>query len=517
MYAGLEANGIPAFQCTLDDVEEAHETITYFVVDNRLESIVVASNLGVSPPEFLERIIEEAGIGRLAVSWVDLTSLLGEQPSEGAYDSANMLIMVNLARLQHADLTRDAVFRSLPRNSKVSRRELFRFLPRVLKVESNIPIVLHEKCGARSQTCDYCRLACPVKAVSVTGSTLAISNGLCTECGACARECPIGAIQCPSFSDVQMIAMLNALSSNKLATDKRALTLTCHKGFEKLLNESKGGKHLGSGIVPVQIPCVASVGSVHYLWSASVGVTLVTVCPDTSCNKAMAMLPRHQHAAYSEDLLKNTVRDRSASVYHIALNANDSLVDSISRTVTLIHPVDTSVELRFSRREAVLDGIRALGAGEDTFVDLSGDDVLPLFDLKVDDERCSFCEFCKRDCPDHAIEFTKNEASTSLMFDPALCGGCMICEKNCPEHAIGLSRLREFSAILVRKNVEKARDENAKCENCGTTLGSKRSLTLLRKRLSEQGIADSALRTVGLCIQCKKEAILRPLGQYMSN
>jgi hypothetical protein len=67
---------------------------------------------------------------------------------------------------------------------------------------------------------------------------------------------------------------------------------------------------------------------------------------------------------------------------------------------------------------------------------------------------------------------------------------------------------------LERKKAEKACDENARCENCGTTLGSKRSLTVLRKRLSEQGVADATLRALGLCIRCKQEALIRPLGQH---
>ena len=91
----------------------------------------------------------------------------------------------------------------------------------------------------------------------------------------------------------------------------------------------------------------------------------------------------------------------------------------------------------------------------------------------------------------------------------------MICEKNCPEKAIALSKLGDLSIVLENKKEEKAQDENAKCENCGTSLGSKRSLTLLRKRFSEQGVADATLRATGLCNRCKQHALIAPHGRHV--
>jgi len=513
IFANLHAKKIPALQCTLNDLKEAPETITSFITDNYLERVVVSNLSGASPPEPLQRIIEQAGISRLALSWIDCASLFGGQLPEDAYDSSNMATMVNLARLQHADLIRNAILRTVPGTAKVSRRELFRSLPKVLKVESDIPIVLRDRCKSRSDSCSYCKKACPVGAVSAMEGTVVISDRLCIECGACARECPMGAIQCPSMSDVQIIAMLNALSSGEFETDKRALMLTCQIGFDRLSKESKD-KRLGAGFVPVQVPCVASVGSIHHLWSASLGITFLTVCPDTSCSKAVAMHPMHQHAEFSRHMLKNSGKDRSAWIHHIALNTNDSMVDSVSRTVALIHPVDKCGELSISRREAMLDAIRALGTGRDAHIDLSVNSTLPLFDFTVDDVRCTFCGFCQRDCPDHAIEFRKNEHSVSVMFDPALCGGCAICENSCPERAITLSRLGEFSLILESKSTEKVRDENAKCEGCGIDLGSRRSLTVLKRRLAEQGVGEATLQRIGLCNLCKQQATIRPLAQH---
>jgi ferredoxin len=101
------------------------------------------------------------------------------------------------------------------------------------------------------------------------------------------------------------------------------------------------------------------------------------------------------------------------------------------------------------------------------------------------------------------------------MFDPSLCGGCTICEKTCPEKAITVSRLKNFSPILERKKTVKAQDENAKCENCGAVLMSRRSLTALKKKLSDQGATEATIKALDLCTPCKQSALIRPLGQHM--
>jgi NAD-dependent dihydropyrimidine dehydrogenase PreA subunit len=515
LSANLQAKDISVLQCR-EDMNQTPETIRDFIAGNRLEALLVSSISRASPPDFLRYAIEEAGLRRLAVSWIDLALLSEERLSGSSANTANMTVLANVARLQCADHIRSAVFRSLRGSSKVSRRELFRSIPKVLMVESDIPIVLADRCKDRSKSCNYCVVACPVYAVSAASEAVTINDRLCIECGACARDCPIGAIQSPSVSDVQIIAMLNALASEEPDPNKRALMLTCPIGFERLLDEGRKGKRLGAGIVPVQIPCVSFIGSVHYLWAASLGVTLATVCPDISCKKAVAMFPLYQHVASSRNLLKDLREDTTNSVHHLGLHANDSIVDFVSQALTSTSAVGVSAKLSGSfRHELVVDAIRGLRNGSSGSIELSEDGTLPLFDLKVDEVRCSFCEACQRDCPDHAIEFTKSDDGTSLMFDPALCGGCMICERNCPEKAITVSRLKDFSPILERKKAARAQDANAKCENCGTFLGPKRSLTALKKRLSDQGATEATIKALNLCIRCKQRTLIQPLGQHL--
>jgi len=515
LSVNLQAKDIPVLQHRGEDLDETPETIRDFLTHNRLEALVVANISRVPPSDSLRHAIEEARLRRHAVSWIHIAHLSEERLSGTNANTAKMAVLVNVARLQRADHIRSTVYRRLRGSSKLSRRELFRSIPHVLGVESDIPIVLADRCRNRSKSCNYCVKACPVDAVYAAAEAVMIDDRLCIECGACARDCPIGAIQSPSVSDAQMTAMLNTLASEDVEQNTRALVLTCPIGFERLAEEGRKGDHLAAGIVPVQIPCVSSIGCVHYVWAASLGVTLTTVCPDTSCKKAVAVFPLHEHVASSRNILKALREDRATSIHHLCLQANDSIVDFISRVVSR-YSVGTSVKLSGgSRREVMVDAVRTLRTGSSGGIELPKESMLPLFDLRVDEARCIFCQFCQRDCPDHAIEFTKSDDAVTLMFDPTMCGGCLICEKNCPENAITVSRLKELAPILERRKAVRAQDETAKCENCRATLGSKRGMSDLKKRLSERGATEATLKMADLCIRCKQSAVIQPLGQRL--
>jgi ferredoxin len=515
LSTNLEAQGIQVLQCRKGDLEETSGNITDFLTNNRLETVVICNTSEEPPPDSLLRTIEGAGLGRHAISWIPLATLLGGVKSSTA-TAADAIVSVNIAKSQRADYIRNIVSRMVTRSSKLSRRQLFRSVPNVLRVESDIPIVLADRCRVRSKSCNYCIEACPVNAVSAATTAVAINDRVCVECGACARDCPIGALQSASISDGQIIAMLEALASKASETNNRALVLTCPIGFERLSDEGRCGKHLGAGIVPVQIPCVSFIGSVQYLWAASLGVALMTVCPDISCKKVVGTFPLYQHVASSKNILKALLADTAASVHHFGLHANDSVVDIVSQAFSSTTAVGVSAKLSgTNRHELVVDAIRGLRTATGGIVDLSEKNALPLFDLKVDEAKCSFCEACQRDCPDHAISFTKSDEGLTFMFDPSLCGGCTICEKICPEKAITVSMLKDFSSLLEGKKALKAQDVNAKCESCGAVLMSTRSLTALKKKLTDQGATEATIKALDLCTRCKQNTLIRPLGQHM--
>jgi ferredoxin len=508
----LQAKGAAVLQCNEDLPVKNPESVTAFISRNKLETVLIISNLSkTSVTEALRYSAEKAGLRRLAISYLDIRLLEEGNGSQLGNDSGLLVVLSNLARLEHADLIKDAVLKTVIGHAKISRRELFRSVPKVLKTESDVPITLQTQCNQRSASCTYCKDACPVNAISLTPDSVVIDDRLCIECGACARECPIGAIQGPSVSDNQIMAMLNAVSGEHVPS-KRLLLLSCPLGLEKLASEVGEQRTLDPSVVPVLIPCVGSVGSVHYVWAASQGVSFLTVCPDISCKKAEAAVRLYRHVASAKNLLRASADNGADSVNHLTLNAKESMLDSISRIAESTSPTDASTKLvGVYRRELLLDAVRRLATNYGSgMIRLPPDHTLPFFDMEVDGDRCTYCELCQKNCPDHAIEFTKGQGVERFVFDPALCSGCVICEENCPMEAIHVSRLVELSPILRGIKAEKASDLEAKCERCGTVLGTKGSLAVLKQKLLEQGASDAMLKALSLCNRCKAQSVFHP-------
>jgi ferredoxin len=480
-----------------------------FVAGNNLEGLVIFCPWKSQVIDGLRHAAENTGIAHQAVSHYDVEFLLGGKEYDDT-DTASTIILVNLARIEHADHVKDAITKTVLGKSKVSRRELFRSIPRVLKVESDIPAILRGRCGPRFASCHYCRDACVFNAITRNAEGLIIDDRLCTECGACARDCPVGAIQCPSISDAQILGMVNAFSKAEWRHDERLLVLTCEIGMKKFAADMANRKRLRLPIGPTVTPCVASIASHHYLWAASQGVRLVTVCPDASCVNFKALAPMQNHLeSYRRVLTERRMQAEGSTIQHLALKRDDSIVESLSVFAAAeVHHEKISELSGLGRRDTTLNVIRMFrtdGSKEDQLPFTS---TLLFFDLAVDGDRCTFCELCQRDCPDEAITFAKDENSSRLMFDPSLCGGCRICEGKCPEKAIVISRLTDFSGILHGTVSEKVCDEAAKCTACGTTLGWNRGLASLERKFSQAGYSEQMLKMLRLCQQCKQKALI---------
>jgi len=500
----LQEKGVSLLQCTEALIAKEPDRLEEFIAQNNLQSVlVIADSSKESVMEALRYSIERAGLGRLSVCYLDIKLI--DRQAQGAENKLGYsTILTNLARLERNDYVRDAIYRTAISPAKISRRQLLRSVPRALKVESDIPIVLQDKCTRRSNSCTYCIDACPVKAISATRESVVIDDRACLECGACARDCPIGAIQVPSISDDQIIAMLNTLSSEESGSNRRLLLLTCPIGFQKFVSEATENGNFGLGIVPVTIPCVAAIGSYHYLWAASLGVDLVTACPDDSCPRMPAVLRMQDHVESSKKVLENVGESRVA-IQHLTLNRTDSMLDKVS-PVSEQSGMKRGTELSGSRREATLEALKTLQAGKESALTVTSDHMLPFFDMTIDGAACTFCGVCEKGCPDHAISFMKDGPYLSLMFDPAACGGCKVCEKICPEGAIKITRHTELSDVMARLKKTKAKDEDAKCENCGASLGSKQGLLIIEKKLAKAGSSPAIAKSLHLCVRCKQMA-----------
>jgi ferredoxin len=116
--------------------------------------------------------------------------------------------------------------------------------------------------------------------------------------------------------------------------------------------------------------------------------------------------------------------------------------------------------------------------------------------LVLDRELCSACALCARDCPNEAITASGDDG-IRVTFRSDLCDWCGVCVESCPEKCLRLEqddKPREEVALLFQ-------DEFARCQGCGSIIGSK---ALIRRVTSKLQPADAALAArIQLCPVCK--------------
>jgi len=119
--------------------------------------------------------------------------------------------------------------------------------------------------------------------------------------------------------------------------------------------------------------------------------------------------------------------------------------------------------------------------------------------LMLDRERCSACALCARDCPNEAIT-ASGEDGVRLIFRSDLCDACGVCVENCPEKCLRLEqgdKQGEAPVLLFQ-------DEFARCQRCGSIIGSK---AMIQRVTSKLQAGDAALAArIQLCPVCKGKA-----------
>ncbi len=127
-------------------------------------------------------------------------------------------------------------------------------------------------------------------------------------------------------------------------------------------------------------------------------------------------------------------------------------------------------------------------------------DILTGTTVVLDVDRCSACTLCARDCPTGAIT-ASGDAGVCLSFRSALCDGCGACVELCPEKCLQLKQGKaetQTDAVLFQ-------DEFARCEKCGSVIGSKAMIKRVRSRLRTD---DASLATkIELCPVCTGKSL----------
>lgn len=113
----------------------------------------------------------------------------------------------------------------------------------------------------------------------------------------------------------------------------------------------------------------------------------------------------------------------------------------------------------------------------------------------LDQARCSACGLCARDCPKGAIT-ASGDTGVRISFRSSLCDACGVCVEVCPEKCLALSQAggENGSDIVLFQ------DEFARCEKCGSVIGSKAMIARVRARLQAGGSFGAKIQ---LCPVCK--------------
>ncbi len=116
--------------------------------------------------------------------------------------------------------------------------------------------------------------------------------------------------------------------------------------------------------------------------------------------------------------------------------------------------------------------------------------------IVLDAEYCSACTLCARDCPSGAIS-ASGDLSVRLSFNSTLCDGCGVCLEVCPEKCLQLKQ----GKAGTQTDVVLFQDEFARCDKCGSVIGSKAMIKRVRSKLRADDASLAA--KIQLCPVCK--------------
>lgn len=118
------------------------------------------------------------------------------------------------------------------------------------------------------------------------------------------------------------------------------------------------------------------------------------------------------------------------------------------------------------------------------------------FTVELDEQACSLCEVCARQCPTTALRIERSADTLALIFAPGLCNGCPqteSCQQICPEKAIAVKEtaqppVDEEPRVLLR-------GELIRCAYCGEQFAPLHKIEAIEKK--GQGKHD-------LCPLCRR-------------
>ena len=163
-------------------------------------------------------------------------------------------------------------------NTVLEIRQLFRESTKLMPVEK---VTVHR---GKCTLCLTCVRVCPHNAISWVNRAV-ISTVACQECGICASECPMDAIQLVAYRDDQIEAQILA-SMDKEVDGPRMIVFCCqNSAYEAAKMAQAFQMSAPNGLQTIKVPCAGKVDVDHILKAFQAGAdgVLVLTCHTDNC------------------------------------------------------------------------------------------------------------------------------------------------------------------------------------------------------------------------------------------
>jgi len=438
------------------------------VLSNKHMHFVIGSNLKL---EYVEAVLRQIYSDRL--NW-HLNMYIDERDIKlSGLDPLNIL-NAYIKLLENNRYLNDAVYvKKLAED--VSRRDLISG-DFILEYISNIPVIKDtERCIA-FDSCRICIKSCPYEAIkNVKPPEIDLDE--CMECGYCINTCPSLLYVYPMLPLSTYELFLKSLrwsgDENKFIIIVDSLK---RMEFYKFLDRDK------FNAVSVHL-CNSLYFSIFHIIISLIHGYLPIIYTDfnrEAFKEYTILLKEFSKIFVNEPLIINNLNRLNLKEYK--------------------YPINTSYEDFYSSNlNKMISASSKLFKKDDKWIGYTS---LPFFDINIDEDKCTLCEACVRNCPTHALEIESN-GDIRLLFSHQKCIGCERCIDSCPEDAIDIVKRVNPSLLSNGKYILKASSKVAYCISCGAPIGSEKYIKRIEDRLRESGVDEEYIKSVRYCKKCK--------------